>query len=162
MRRHIAIGKLFVIFDHLLQHALFFFVDGIEQHHFHIAVADERLVHIPYVSNTAAHTRCEVPSGFAKDDNLTTRHVFAAVVAHAFYNNSDTRVAHSETLASHPADVSFARSPSEEGYVTDDDVLRRIVGDGFIGIEDQLTSRKSFAEIVVRIAFEFERKDLWS
>ena len=96
-----------------------------QRHHRGVAAFRKQAVFVVHVSDTAAHTRRKVASGFTQNRHRTARHVFATVVARTFNNGSRARKTHGKTLACHAAEERFARSCAVHHGITDDGVLGR-------------------------------------
>ena len=54
------------------------------------------------------------------------------------------------------ADVGFTGSSSVKGHVADDDIFVGFKRSGFVGIHNQLSTRKTFSEIVIGFPFQFK------
>ena len=112
---------------------------------------------VPNVGDAAAHAGGEVAAGGAEDDDAAAGHVFAAVVADAFDDGIGAAVADGESLGRAAAEKRFAAGRAVERDVADDDV---VFGDEarFGGrIDDHPAAGEALADVVVRVAFEFER-----
>ena len=64
-----------------------------------IDAACKATIHVQNVGKAARHACAEVDAGFTQHCHHAARHVFATIVAYAFYHRSGTRVAHAKTLA---------------------------------------------------------------
>ena len=84
-------------------------------------------------------------------------HVLAAVVAHAFNHGGCAGVADGEALAGDAVEEGFAAGCAVEHDVADQDAFLGQEAGGLGRIGDDASAGESLAQIVVGIAFEFER-----
>ena len=131
--------------------------DGLERHHLGIALGPEPALGIPYVRDPAAHARGEVPARGTQDDRAAARHVLAAVIADAFHHRPGARVAHAETFRGDAPEVGLTRGGAVEDDVADQDLFLRAERARTRRIDDQAAPGKALADVVVGIAFHFER-----
>ncbi len=82
------------------------------------------------------------------------------MIAHAFDHRVNAGIADSKAFTCHAANKNFAGCRAVKRHVADDDVFLRGKGGTFRRIHDQFAAAHAFAEIVVRIAFEFKRHAL--
>ena len=119
--------------------------------------SEERVVRIPHVSDAATHAGREVATGWTEDHDAAAGHVFAAVVADAFDHGMRTAVADGEPLGGAAADECFAARRAVQRDVADDDVVfghkARFGG----RIDDDAAAGKALADVIVRVADEFQR-----
>ena len=73
----------------------------------------ELIVGIPDVSDAARHAGREVSAGSSENDCRAARHVFAAVVADAFDDDSRTAVSDAEAFPGFAGDEGFAAGRAE-------------------------------------------------
>ena len=129
-------------------------VDEREFYQFHVAVEVEIVVRIPHIGDAAAHAGSEILPCRSQHDDASAGHIFAAVVAHAFDDGCGAAVAHAETFAGASVDVHFAGCGTVEQGVACYDVFGGVEGALFGRCYDDVSARKSFAQIVVGVAFE--------
>ena len=67
-------------------------------------------------------------------------------------------VAHTEALAGNAADIGFSGRRAVERYVAENNVLTSFKPAPFVGHQDQLAAGQSFAESVIGVACEPDRK----
>ena len=79
------------------------------------------------------------------------------MIADGFHDGVDAAVAHAETFAGHAADISLAAGRAIERHVAGDDVFLRHERRTGGRKHNDFAAGKSFAEIIVRIAFENQR-----
>ena len=94
------------------------------------------------------------------EPSTTTRavgHVFAAVIADAFNNGGGAGVADREALAGDAVQEDFAAGGAVENDVADEDAFFRQEAGGLRRIGDDASAGEAFAEVVVGVAFKFER-----
>ncbi len=112
------------------------------------------------VGDAAAHAGGEVAAGGAENDDEAVGHVFAAVVAHAFDDGGCAGVADGEALAGDAVEEDFAAGCAVEDDVADEDAFLGQEAGGLGRIGDDAAAGEALAEIVVGVAFEFERDAL--
>ena len=97
----------------------------------------------------------------AEHDHQAVGHVFAAVIADAFDHRRRAGVADREALAGHAVEEGLAAGRAVEHHVADQDVLfrqerRSLAADR----RSDLAAGEAFADVIVGVAFEFERDAL--
>src|SRR5258707_4302394 len=117
---------MLMLFNHCLKQLLVLLIQRIEQHHFYIAVFDERFVHVPYVSNTTTHACSKIPSCLSKHNYCSASHVFAAVITNSFNNYFHPGVANGKSLTCQPFDECFTRSSTIKCDITDNHIFSRV------------------------------------
>ena len=120
----------------------FFHGEEVERIQIAIEVKVARLVE--NIGNAARHARAEVDAGRSEHRHHATRHVFAAMVAHALHHKRRPGIAHGETLTRRAGDEDLTR-----GRAVGDDIAD-------ISLDRNLTAGKALADIVVRLAIERE------
>ena len=103
------------------------------------------------------HAGGEISPGLAQHDHQALGHVLAAVIAHAFDHRRRAGVAHREPLARHAVEERLAAGRAVEHDVADQNVFLRQERRVARRIDDQLAAGKSLADVIVGVAFEFER-----
>src|SRR5262249_4045460 len=83
-------------------------------------------------------------------------HIFAAVVAGAFYHCGGAGIAHGEALAADAAEIAFAGDGAVQHGVADDDRLFRHDGRIRWGSDDDAAAGETLADVVVGLAFKVE------
>src|ERR687891_2394043 len=116
----------------------------------------EAAILVQDIGDTAGHARCEIPSGLADNDNPSSGHVLAAVIAHALDDRTHAAIADSEAFTGHAPNIGLTAGCAVERYIADDDVFFRREGRAFGRIQDHFAAGESFPEIVVGIALEFQ------
>ena len=109
------------------------------------------------VGDAAAHAGGEVAAGGAEDDDEAVGHVLAAVIADAFNDRGGAGVADGEALAGDAVEEDFAAGGAVEDHVADQDAFLRQEARGLGRIGDDAAAGKALAEVVVGVAFKFER-----
>ena len=71
------------------------------------------------------------------------------------------RVAHREALAGHAVEERLAAGGAVERHVADEDVLFRQEGGAARRIDDQPAAGEALADVVVGVAFQFQRHARW-
>src|SRR5271170_5495218 len=61
-------------------------LQGGKFNHLHVDLWREVLVNIEYICNSTRHASCKITSRRTQNDNTTTGHVFATMIAHTFNN----------------------------------------------------------------------------
>ncbi len=103
---------------------------------------------------TAGHARAEVDAGGAEDDGQAARHVFAAVIAHAFDDGKSAGVAHREALACATGGKEPAAGCAVERDVAEQSMFFALEGDASAPADNQFAAAEPFADEIVRQAFE--------
>ena len=80
--------------------------------------------------------------------------ILQSVIAYAFYDNLSAGVANAEPLTRHAANEGLARRGSVERHVADDAVFFGFEGGCPVRVHNQLRSAKSFAKVIVGVAFK--------
>src|SRR5437016_3689497 len=106
-------GFLFRIFQ-------FFQID-----HLKITPLRKITLDVDHVCDPTTHARCKVSAGAAQDNDTSTGHVFAAMIADTFNNGDGTAVSNGEPFSGHTAYERFSRRCAIECDVADDDVFFR-------------------------------------
>src|SRR5947207_14518737 len=109
---------------------------------------------VEYVRDSAAHTRGKVAAGFSEHNHESFGHVFAPVVADTFDDGGGPGVAYREALARHSVEVSLAAGCTVENHVANQDALRRQECGRAWRIDYELATGKTFAGVIVGIAFQ--------
>eukprot|EP01136_Pigoraptor_vietnamica_P023733 Opistho-1_new@6558 len=134
-------------------------LDPPELHELHVAAEVARAV--KHIRNAAAHASRKVATGGAEDHCAPARHVLAAVVAHTLAHGRGTRVAHAEALRRDAADERATARGAVEAHVTHNDVVLRDKPGGIrAGANNDRATGKALADVVVRVAVEFDRDAL--
>src|SRR5258708_6428835 len=71
---------------------------------------------------SARHARRKVAPGAPKDDDQPLGHVFAPVIASAFYHSGDAGVSHGKPLASHAVEERLATCGTVQYNISDQNV----------------------------------------
>ena len=120
-------------------------------------VLNELARFIQHISDAARHSGGEIPPRFAKHDDEPVGHVFAAVIAQPFHHRGRAGIPHREALASHAIEKRLAAGGPVENDVADQNVLLGHKRRSLRRIDDQASAGKPFADIIVRVAFQFQR-----
>ena len=104
---------------------IFVVVQTIETHHILIAMVCEISCFIENVSDPPRHSGGKVTTGWTKDDDTPTRHVFATMVTHRFNYGMDTTISNTKPLARHAANISLTICRSIKCDVPDNNVFFR-------------------------------------
>ena len=78
------------------------------------------------------------------------------MVAHTLYYRDGSGVSHAETLSCHTVDKGFSAGGAVECHVADDDVFILFKPAALGRVHNQLTAGKSFSEVVVAVAHQFQ------
>src|SRR3546814_7517203 len=99
--------------------------DRLDIHHRHVAALAEKAIVVVNIGDAAGHARREVAPRLPQHGDDATRHIFAAMVAHALDDGGRTWIANGETFTSHALQIGLAGDGAVKHGVADDDVLRR-------------------------------------
>ena len=80
------------------------------------------------------------------------------MVADTFNNSGCTGISYAETLAGNTVDKCFSACCSVKGYITDYDIFLRFELASLSRVDDKLTAGKTFAEVVIAVAFKLHCK----
>ena len=142
-----------MIHDHLLQFTDLIFVGYcFHMDHFLIQTLIQVILHIKNICDTTTHAGCKVLSGASKDYHLTTCHIFATMITDTFNNCGCSGVTNCKSLTGNAVDICLATGCSVKCYITDNNI---VFMDKFCGtwrIYDQLTTGKSFSEVVIAVS----------
>src|SRR5690606_13711121 len=125
--------------------------------HLRVELGKEVLLDVKNIGDTARHTSSEVAASASEDDNATTRHVLATVVANALNDRRGSRVTDRESFRSDATEEASARSGTVQADVADQDVLLRLENGGPRWVDDQATTGQALADVVVRVALQLKR-----
>src|ERR1700722_9756653 len=120
------------------------------------ATCGEVTLIVEYEGTATAHTGGEVAARCAEHNDSAIGHVFAAVIAYAFYNRNCAGVADGEALASNAVEEDFAAGGAIENHVTDENALFRKEEGCLRRGGNDAAAGEALAEVVVAVAFEFE------
>ena len=109
------------------------------------------------ISDTAAHTGREVPSGGSKDDDSSPCHVLAAVVTDPFDDSRASGVSDCESFGGATANEQFSHRRAVEADVSDDDIVLGFEACIAIRIDRDTSSGEAFPDVIVCIPFDLER-----
>ena len=98
-------------------------VEWLEIDHLCITTLSKVTGQVQYIRDAATHACCEITSGSAQDDNPSTGHVFAAMVADPFHDRVNTAVSYGEPLAGYATNKRFTPRAPIQGHVSDNDVV---------------------------------------
>ena len=98
------------------------------------------MVFIEYISDSAAHTCCEVLSDFAQDHCLAACHVLQTVVTGTFAYACRAGVPDHETLTCYAADICSTICCTVKGNVSDDDIPGSFKSGILIRLDDELAA----------------------
>ena len=135
---------------------LFFILELAKQNHFPIAAGGKIALQVKHVGSATGHASSEIPARLAENYHPTTGHVLATMVSDSLYHRVDTGIAHAEPLPGDPANIGLAAGSAVEGNIAYDNVLVRCERGPSWGLDDQFRSRKTFAEIIICVAFQLE------
>src|SRR5690606_14146059 len=130
--------------------------DRLELDHLHVAARSKGAVLVEHVGDAAAHAGCEVSTRLAEDDDATSGHVLAAVVAHALDDRVAARVTDTEALRRDAAEVRLAADRAVHHDVADEDVLLGCERAVARRVDDDASARQALADVVVGVALELE------
>ena len=119
-----------------------------ELDHLLIDFGDESVCHVEDVRNTSTHPSRKITTCDAQDDNSAACHVLTPVITTALDDGMGPGIAHSESLGGNTANECLARRSAIKTNVSDD-VLVGFEGGLLWMINNQPTTRQSFANIVV-------------
>ena len=129
-----------------------FVVEGLEVDHLEVDPLGEVAVGVVDVGDATRHARPEVPTRRAEDDDPSTGHVLAAVVADTFDDRRGARVAHAEALAHLSAHEALPAGRPVEDDVAGDDLLLGREGRGLGGAHHDPATRQPLGQVVVGVA----------
>ena len=89
-----------------------------------------------------------------KNDDDSTRHVLASVVANTFHNGYGTGITDAEALGCNTTQEDAARSGSIKASITDDDVLLCAEWTFLWWVDNHFASRQTFGYVIVRLTFK--------
>src|SRR4029079_5168734 len=147
----------FAIMLNKLEQPIYVF-DWLEVHTGVIALALQLPVWVPDVRNAAGHARSEIASDTANADDDAAGHIFAAVITHALDHCDRSGVTNGKAFSGDSGKVSLALDCAVEAGIPYDDIFMRLPPSGLRWTHDQAAARQTLADIVVRIANEFERQ----
>ena len=124
--------------------------------HCFIEVLVKNVIHIKDISDTTAHTCCKVLSCFSKNYHTATCHVLAAMLTNTLNNCNRTGVTYCKTLTGNTVDKCSSAGRTIECHVSDDDVLFSLVSGLLRNLNDQLSTGKTFSEVVVAVTGQFQ------
>src|SRR3974390_2600068 len=90
-------------------------------HHGEIAASVEVAVLVKHIGDAAGHAGGEVPPRRADHHHDAARHIFAAMVARAFYHRGGAGIAHGKALAANAPEVALTGDRAIEHGIADDD-----------------------------------------
>jgi hypothetical protein len=108
------------------------------------------------IGEAAAHAGCEVATTEAKNDDGASRHVLAAVIAHAFHNGGRARIANGKPFSRNPVKECLSSGGAIQGNVANDDVAFGSESRLPRRKDDEFSPGKSLADIIVGFTFESE------
>ena len=114
------------------------------------------IFHIQYISNSTAHTGCEVLTCSAKDCYASACHIFTSVISYTFYNCCRTGITYCKTFSRHAIDEYFTAGCPVKCHVTDDNVFFRFIAYSFWWIYYKFSAGKSLSEIVITVTGQFQ------
>ena len=117
----------------------------------------QSFVHIPNVSDSTAHSSSEIFTNSTQNYHSSTSHIFTTVSSNSFYNSSCARIPYAETFSCHSVDENFSAGCTVQCYVSNNTVFIGFESRTSIRMNHQFTTRKSFSEIIVSVAFQFHR-----
>src|ERR1035437_2222947 len=132
-------------------------LQGFAADHFLVAMRREIAGFIQHISHAAGHAGGKVAPGPAQNNHAPAGHVFATMIADALDDRIHAAVPHAEPFARHAAHERLAARGSIECHVADDDVFPGDKSRTCRRIDDDFAAAKTLAQIIVRVAFEFER-----
>src|SRR6185295_1827466 len=142
--------------DQFIKTCFIFFIHRVEQHHFLVHVLGKSFLRIKNIGNTTAHACREVSASVAKNNHRTTSHVFAAMISNAFHHSRCTGVTNTKSLSGPAPYKHSSGSSTVQSNVSNNNIPVRIVFDPLVRIDSNPGTGKTFAEIVIGIALEFE------
>src|ERR1700722_20235091 len=136
----------------VLRFDYWFQVDGAEI----AALLGEIAALVEHVGDATAHARGKIAATCSQHEHQAFGHVLAAVIAHAFYYGSGSRISNGKALAGHAVEKCFATGSAVESDVADQNIFfggetgfaRRVHYDAAAG--------QAFADVVVGLALERE------
>ena len=132
-------------------------INRLKFHHRHVAMPLEIAALVEHISHAARHTGREVAPRRPENHDATARHVFAAMIAGAFYNGDGARVADGEPLASHAAEIALAGNRTVKDGIADNDAFLRHDGGAIRRPNDDSAAGKALADVVIGFAREIHR-----
>jgi hypothetical protein len=116
----------------------------------------EVTLHVKNIGDTTRHTGSEVSAGRSENENTTTSHVLATVVTNTLDDSSGTGVSDSETLSTHTTEEGLTAGSTVKTSVTNDDVLLSLEDCVSGRVDDQTTTGKTLADVVIAVALELK------
>jgi len=129
---------------------------GVETLQFNHLLVDLRRVEAQHVCNAAGHACRHVAADLAEHHDAPASHVFTRVVANALHDGESAGVARTEPLADPTPQEHLARRRTEHQRVARDHVVLWQEQHVVIRPHDDPSTRKSLADIVVRVADQLE------
>src|SRR5271154_6186301 len=127
-----------------------------EFNHLRVDFWREVLVNVENVSNSTGHTSSKVTSCGSQNNDTPSCHVLTPVITDAFDDCGSTRITYCESLGGNASEEALAGGCSVQTHVSNDDVFFGLEN-GILGrIDDESSTRDTFPDIIVRVAFEFE------
>ena len=112
----------------------------------------ELTIEIEHVGKAAAHPRPEISARVTQDHYVTSGHVLAGVIPHAFDDGVRTAVAHSKALPGKSVEVGLDSGRAVEDDIPSDDILRRLKFRPLWNADDDLSTRKALSAVVVGVS----------
>ena len=139
----------------------FRFISGMRHDRFQVHAAQvafliEVVVRIIHVGQAAGHSRGEIDAHLAEHRHTAPGHVFTAVVADAFHHHFGAAVADGETFPGLPVKEDAAGSGPIADDVSDDDVVRRYVGNMVRGAHDDFAAGQALPDKIIRLPDKFK------
>ena len=124
----------------------------VHRHHGRVATRCKLAVFVVHISHAAAHASCKVAAGFTQHGHRAARHVFAAMVARAFYHCCCAGKTHRKALACHAAQERLTCRGTVQHRVTDDGVLHSIAPKVNARAHHNAATAQALAGVVIGVA----------
>ena len=79
------------------------------------------------------------------------------MIAYAFHNRNSSGIAHTKTFSGNAVNKCFSAGSAIQGNITDDNIFILLEVAAFRRIYHQFSAGKTLTEIVIGIAFQFQR-----
>src|SRR5690606_34652254 len=121
-----------------------------------IAELREHTFGIPDIGHATGHAGSEVTAGSTQDNNSAACHVFAAVIAYAFYDSHRAGVAHRKAFACDAVEIGLAFQCAIKHGVAGNDLLRAEAAEVVRRAHNDATTGQAFADVVVAFANQIQ------
>src|SRR5215510_9491964 len=147
--------------EQLLHFLQISFVQSLKRHRFEVTTVLEGSVFVQNIGYPARHAGGKISPRCPDNDHPTSGHILAAMIAYTFNHGTNTTIAHTESLASHTANIRLAIGSAVKGHIANDNIVLWRKSRTFRRIQNHLAAGKTFAKIVVSVTLQFEGHASW-